>query len=88
MFASIELKTILLSIAAVIFLIGFPVVMIWSFVDFFRRKGSERRGGGGVSSFVGAGLEEIDRLLARPSVEHKIEAENQVQKREDDKGGE
>jgi hypothetical protein len=83
-----DVKTILLSIAAVAFLVGFPVVIVWSFVDFFRHKGRERRGGGGVSAFVGAGLEEIDRLLARPSVEHKIEAENQVQKREDDKGGE
>jgi hypothetical protein len=30
---------------------------------------------------------EADRLLARPSVEHQIEAENQVLKREDDSGG-
>lgn len=82
-------QTILLSIAAVAFLVGIPVVIVWSFVDFVRGRGSERRsGGGGVSSFVGAGLQEIDRLLARPSVEHQIEAETQIQKREDDADGE
>jgi hypothetical protein len=81
------LQTILLSIAAVAILIGLPIVLVASFVGFIRGKGSERRGGGGVSSFVGAGLQEIDRIMARPSIEHQIEAEHQVPKREDDKGG-
>jgi len=84
-----EFKTFLLSIAAIAFLVGIPIVIVWSVVDFVRGKGSERRGGGGsVSAFVGAGLQEIDRLMARPSVEHQIEAENQIQKREDDADGE
>jgi len=81
-------KTILLSIAAVACLVAIPVMVVWAFVDMVRGKGRERRsGGGGVSNFVGAGLQEIDRLLARPSVEHKTEVENQVLKREDDTGG-
>ena len=83
-----DFRLVLLSIAAVAFLVGIPIVMIWSAVDYFRGKGRRRSGGGGVSSFVGAGLQEIDRLLARPSVEHQIEAENQIQKREDDADGE
>lgn len=82
------LEIILLSILAVAMLVGLPIVLVWSFVDFVRGKGSERRGGGGVSSFVGAGLQEIDRILARPSAEYKIETEQQVHKREDDQGGE
>ena len=40
-------KTILLSIAAIAFLVGIPVVIIWATVDFVRGKGSERRSGGG-----------------------------------------
>jgi hypothetical protein len=83
-----SLQTILLSILAVAMLVGLPIFLVVSFVGFVRGKGSERHGGGGVSSFVGAGLQEIDRLLAQPSIEHQIETEQQVQKRDDDSGGE
>lgn len=82
------IKTILLSIAAVAVLVVMPIVMVWAVVDYIRGKGRQRRSGGGsVSGFVGAGLQEIDRLMARPSIEHQIEVENQVLKREDDAGG-
>ena len=43
-------------------------------------------GGGGISHFVGAGMFEIDRLFARPSIEHQIETENPVLEREGDDG--
>jgi hypothetical protein len=75
----------ILAIAAIVFV---PIILIWSMVDHFRRRGSERRGGGGLSAGVGAALQELDRLTARPSVEHQIEAENQTLKREDDSGSE
>ena len=85
----LTLHNILLSIAAVGSLAAIPILVIWSARDYFRGRGGDRKsGGGGVSNFVGAGLQEIDRLLARPSVEHQIEIENQTQKREDDQGGE
>jgi hypothetical protein len=32
-----------------------------------------------VQAYSGAGLTDIDRLLARPSIEHQIETENPVQ---------
>ena len=80
-------STIFLIIMAVVVLVGLPIAVVWMFLDLIRGKKSDRPGGGGISSFVGAGLTEIDRLLARPSVEHQVEAENQVLKREDDQGG-
>jgi hypothetical protein len=61
--------------------------MIWSIVDHVRNGHKrERRGGGGGAGLGGAMLE-LDRLV-RPSVEHTIEAQNQVLRREDDQGGE
>ena len=83
-----DLKTIFLSIAAVAILLILPSAMVWSMVQHFRTPPSKRPGGGSMSNSVGAGLQELDRLLVRPSVEHQIEAENRVLKREDDEGGE
>ena len=64
-----------------------PITLVLSIRDHLRGKGSDRRGGS-VTSGVGAAMQEIDRLLTRPSVEHTIEAETPVLKREDDSGGE
>jgi hypothetical protein len=36
---------------------------------------------------IGNALQELDRLVARPAVEFKVEAEQPIVKREDDKGG-
>jgi hypothetical protein len=75
-----------LVVAFLTFVVG-PIAMIWTFVDGMRRKASDRpSGGGGISSFVGAGLQEVDRLLARPSVEHQIETESPVLEKESDDG--
>jgi hypothetical protein len=63
-----------------------PIVMLIAMRDHLRGKGSERRGGS-VTSGVGAAMQELDRILTRPSVEHTIEAETPVLKREDDLGG-
>ena len=81
-------QTLFLSFLAVAAVVFVPIVLVWSMIDHFRRRGSERRGGGGISAAVGAALQELDRLTARPSVEHQIEAEHQTLKREDDSGGE
>jgi hypothetical protein len=80
-------QTIFWSIAAVAVLVVLPIVMIWSMVDHLRTRGSEKVGSGGISAGIGAAMQELDRLMARPSVEHQIEAEQHVSEREDDKGG-
>jgi hypothetical protein len=77
------LKTILLLIAIAVIFIGVPVGLVWSVIDHARNAHHrERRGGGGNA------LIELDRLVARPSVEHVVEAETSTQRREDDQGGE
>jgi hypothetical protein len=64
-------------------LIGIPFVCVWAIVDQVKHgKNRPRRGGGGVS---GAFME-LDRLTARPSVEHVVEAQNLVLRRDDDEG--
>jgi hypothetical protein len=80
-------QTAFWTIMAVATLVGLPIVLIWSMADHFRGRGSERRGSGGISAGVGAAMQELDRLMTRPSVEHQIEAEHQTLKREDDTGG-
>jgi hypothetical protein len=82
-----SVRIILLLVAAFLTFVVVPIVFILAFVDGIRRKASERpSGGGGISSIVGGAMLELDRLLARPSVEHQIEIENQVLEPEDDDG--
>jgi hypothetical protein len=83
------LQAIFLSILAIATIVLVPILMIRTMIDHLRGKGSERRGGGGtISAGVGSAMQELDRLMTRPSVEHQIEAEHQTLKREDDAGGE
>jgi hypothetical protein len=77
----------LLALAAAI-LIGVPTFLIWSMVAHFRTRASERPGSGSQTAGIGAAMQELDRLLARPSAEHIVEAQNPVLRREDDESGE
>jgi hypothetical protein len=64
-------------------LIGIPLVIAWSIVVHVKHgKNRPRRSG----SAMGGVLMELDRLTARPSVEHVVEAQNLVLRREDDEG--
>jgi hypothetical protein len=82
------LQTVFWLALAVVTLVIVPSMMIWSAVDHLRGRGSERRGGGTFSAGIGAAMQELDRIITRPSVEHQIETEHQTLKREDDSGGE
>jgi hypothetical protein len=75
------------TILAIVMLVGVPIALVWSIFDSRRSHGSERRGGGTFTAGIGAALQELDRLTARPSVEHKVETEKPILKREDDSGG-
>jgi hypothetical protein len=80
-----SLQLLFWSILAVVTFILLPIVLIRAMVDHLGR-GSERRGTGGISAGIGAALQELDRLTARPSIEHKVESERPTLKREDDSG--
>lgn len=80
------LELIFWSVVAVFVLLVVPISMIWSMVDHLRGRGSQRTGTGGISAGIGASLQELDRLISRPSVEYKIETEHRVVKREDESG--
>ena len=80
------LQTIFWLILALVVLIGIPVALVWTMVDYFRGRGSDRRGSGGITSGIGAAMQELDRIMTRPSAEHKIETEHQALRREDDAG--
>jgi hypothetical protein len=71
---------------AIAMLVIVPIVLVKSMVDYFHGRGSQRKGSGGVSAGIGSAMQELDRLLARPSAEHKIETEQPILKREDDSG--
>jgi hypothetical protein len=81
--AAMNLKEVLAIIVALTILVGVPAFMIWGVVDHVRngRKRERRSTGGGI----GGVLVELDRLV-RPSVEHTVEAETRVLRREDDDG--
>jgi hypothetical protein len=83
----VTLQIIFLLIAAFAVFIVVPIVLIFSAIEHFRHKASERKsGGGGISGFLGGAMLEMDKFV-RPSAEHHIAAEKQILKREDDVSG-
>jgi hypothetical protein len=83
---AMNLQTIFWILMAVAMLVVVPACLVWTMIDHFRGRGSQRRGSGGISAGIGAAMQELDRLVSRPSVEHQIEIEHPVLKREDDAG--
>jgi hypothetical protein len=80
-------KGIIAAVFALAILVGLPAMAIWGVVDSVRHSRERReRGGGGGAGGIGAAFQELDRLVARPSVAHVVEAESQVLRREDDQG--
>jgi hypothetical protein len=80
-------QTIVAVIVVAAILIGVPAVLIWSMVDHVKHgRGREQRSSGAAA--VGNALQELDRLVARPSVEHVVEAETAPLRREDEDDGE
>jgi hypothetical protein len=71
---------------AVVMLVVVPLVFVKTTVDYFRGRGSQREGSGGISAGIAGAMQELDRLVARPSAEHKVETEQPILKREDDSG--
>jgi hypothetical protein len=64
------LQAIFWTAMAVAMLILVPIVLVKTIVDHFAGRGSERRGSGGISAGIGAAMQELDRIVSRPSVEH------------------
>ncbi len=73
-----QLQLLFWIVVAIIAFVVVPIVMIASMVSHFRSRGSERKGSGGISSGIGAAMQELDRLMSRPSVEHQLEAQDQI----------
>lgn len=71
---------------AVVMLVAVPIVLVKTMIDYFRGRGSQRQGSGGISAGIAGAMQELDRLISRPSAEHKIETEKPILKREDDSG--
>jgi hypothetical protein len=71
---------------AVVMLVVVPIMLIKTMIDYFRGRGSMREGSGGISAGIAGAMQELDRLVSRPSAEHQIEIEQPTLKREDDSG--
>jgi hypothetical protein len=71
-----QLQLLFWIVVAIIAFVVVPIAMIGSMVSHFRTRASERRGSGGISSGIGAAIQELDRLMSRPSVEHQVEAQD------------
>jgi hypothetical protein len=82
-----SLEQILVLIAGLTVIVGFPLFMAWSAIDYVRGRHRRRERPGGGAVMFGAALQELDRIVARPSVEHVVEAETPVLRREDESGG-
>lgn len=80
-------KEIIWTAMAIVVCVILPICMVIGASQHLRggsrRKGGRRASGGSV----GNALQELDRIVARPSIECTIEAETPILKREDDQGG-
>jgi hypothetical protein len=74
------------TVAVGLILLALIVAIPWSIVMSHKqsRRSYEK---GRASAAVGNALQDLDRLVTRPSVEYRIEAENYVQNADDDQGG-
>jgi hypothetical protein len=80
------LQAIFWIVMAIVMLVVVPLVFVKTTIDYFRGRGSQREGSGGISAGIAGAMQELDRLVSRPSAEHTIEAEQPILKREDDSG--
>jgi hypothetical protein len=71
---------------AIVMLVVVPLVFVKTTIDYFRGRGSQREGSGGISAGIAGAMQELDRLVSRPSAEHTIEIEQPILKRDDDSG--
>lgn len=76
-------------LSGLIFAVGFGL-LAYSAVAFLASMKRQLRSSSGAGSIatLGNALQELDRLVARPSVEHQIETENRVVNNEKSIGGE
>jgi hypothetical protein len=79
-------QQILALIIAAVVIIVLPAATVYAIVHHLRTKPGDRPGSGSVAG-LGPALQELDRLVARPSAEHTVEAERPIVKRDDDRGG-
>ena len=66
-----------------------PALIAWAIVAMVRggKKDRDKRGGGDGGGAIAGMAMDIDRLI-RPSIEHVEETKDEIQKKEDDMGGE
>lgn len=82
------LRLVFWSAMAVLTFLALPVAIALSMRQFLTDK---KRGGLSAlrrNAGIGNALQELDRLVARPSVEFTVETETPILKREDHQGGE
>ena len=77
------MKVLFALIAVAIVLIGFP---LWTLACIRELYGGKSRKASTIA--LGNALQELDRLVARPALVHKIEVENNLVDTNDDHGGE
>jgi hypothetical protein len=82
----LNLQFVFWAVVALLGLVVAPIVMIVAAVQHFRGRGGERVGTGGISAGIGAAMQELDRLMTRPSAEFHIDAKSEKLEREDDSG--
>ncbi len=78
-------------ISAVVMLLLFVGIPLGLAFSFRHRSLGEfmygRREARKSMSPIGGALQDLDRLLARPSIEYRVKMDDQVQRAEDEKGG-
>jgi hypothetical protein len=75
------------SFLGVLMLVVAPIALIATAIAHFRTPASQRPGSGAMSNALGASLQELDRLMARPSIEFQMEAEQAKLEEDEDSSG-